>query len=195
MSNNVCYSTAPTSPVQADTHLQGTKCKRNLTWLFSPPRCASGDRGTPLHAASRWRNIDAVSLLLVYGADANVTNEDGHTPLCTAYDSGHLEIMLPLLEDGPAAADVQSCVVGLLLTNLASTNGEAEVMCLLLKHNANVYARRAPGPLNYPPMHWASRCGHADIVQILLERGAEMDAISYVGSVRREPEAASLCKL
>jgi ankyrin repeat protein len=120
-----------------------------------------------------------VSLLLAYGADVNVTNKDGDTPLCAPYDSGHLEAMRPLLEHVPAAADVQSCVVGLLLTYLASANGEAEVMCLLLEHNTDV---NAPGPLNYPPMHWASRCGHANIVQILLEHGAEMDAISDVGT-------------
>jgi len=133
--------------------------------------------GNMLHAASNKGNVDAVSLLLDHGAQVNVTNERGRTPLWEAYYGRHLQVMQLLLEHG-AAPDVRYDTFG-LLTHDASHNGQAEVIRLLLQHHANV---NATSFYNHTPLHWASVRGHADVAQILLEHGADIDAQSEFGT-------------
>ena len=50
-------------------------------------------------------NISEVKLLLDHGADVNVKDEDGETPLFCASNNGHKEIVKLLLEHG---ADVNA---------------------------------------------------------------------------------------
>jgi ankyrin repeat protein len=140
-------------------------------------KAKSGYYGTPLHAASRNGHLDAVSLLLDYGADVNVTNGSDHTPLCAAYDGRHLKAMQLLLERG-ATVDIYYDSWGFLILD-ASCSGRAEVIRLLLQHNSEV---NAIGRENWTPLHWTTRDGHADEAQILLEHGADINAISDHGT-------------
>jgi ankyrin repeat protein len=140
----------------------------------------SGKRGTPLHAASYRGHLDVVSLLLGHGAEVNVTNRHGRTPLDEAYDGRHLQVMQLLLEHG-AAPDARVRYdryrYGLMIHD-ASYNGLAEVIRLLLQHNADV---NAISPHNCTPLYWTSSQGHADVAQILLEHGADVDGASGCG--------------
>jgi Ankyrin repeats (3 copies)/Ankyrin repeats (many copies) len=64
-----------------------------------------------------------------------------------------------------------------LLTPLhaASASGHAEVVHLLLRHNAEVNIRCTSGA-RWTPLLSASRFGHANVVQLLLEHGADVTA-------------------
>jgi uncharacterized protein len=60
----------------------------------------------PLHAAVASRNLDAVRVLLLHGADANARQQSGYTPLMGAAGSGREDLVDLLLEHGadPALA-------------------------------------------------------------------------------------------
>lgn len=59
---------------------------------------------TPLHTAL-YSSIDAVQLLLDNGADANITDACGSTPLHDAIDNGDLNVIQLLIDKG---ADVNT---------------------------------------------------------------------------------------
>ena len=49
---------------------------------------ARNGEGTPLHYATTLQDIPVIKLLLERGADANLTNDDGLTPLHIAVKKG-----------------------------------------------------------------------------------------------------------
>ena len=136
-----------------------------------------GVLGTPLHVASMNGHLNAVSLLLDHGADFKMTNNDGKTALCAAYDGRHLEVMRLLLDRG-AAADVWYDRAGLLMHD-ASYEGRVDAIRLLLQHNADVHATSSE---NRTPLHWAAACGHANVAQVLLDHGADINALCNLGT-------------
>jgi hypothetical protein len=143
----------------------------------------SGNRGTPLHAASYKGHLDAVRLLFAHGVNVDATNKSKETPLCSAYDGVHLDVMRLLLEHG-ADADANYNGVVLLLQH-ASYCGQADVVHLLLQHNADVNHVKSGGA----PLFYASSCGHIEVVQALLEHGA--DVHTQEGGYRTPYQAAT----
>ena len=137
-----------------------------------------GRHGSPLHAASRNGHVDAVTLLLDFGANVNMTNKDQRTPIRAAYDGRHLEAMRLLLERG-AVVDEPHDWAGSLV-HKASYRGQAEVLRLLLQHS--VHINSTANPRHFTPLHWASKKGHMEVVQVLLEHGADINAVSLVGT-------------
>ncbi len=61
--------------------------------------------------------------------------------------------------------------------HVASENGHAEVVYLLLQRNADVDIR-STNDLKWTPLHFASENGHAKVVSLLLEHGADINARS-----------------
>ena len=59
---------------------------------------ASNRNRTPLHAASYEGHIDVARLLLAHGADADVKDEDGDTPVADAKSRGHSAVVALLVE-------------------------------------------------------------------------------------------------
>jgi ankyrin repeat protein len=126
-------------------------------------------RSTPLHLASRCRNLGAVRLLLEHGANANVRNDDGWTPL---YQS--LMVISPIL------FDVDLEIIRSLLTHgadvdaydnihwtplhLASISGHDAATQVLLDHGANIHVRNNEGET---PFQLASSRGHLEIMRLL----------------------------
>jgi ankyrin repeat domain-containing protein 17 len=138
-----------------------------------------GHQGSPLHAASRHGHLDAVTLLLDSGANVNMTNEHKRTPLCAAYDGRHLEVMRLLLERG-AVVDVPYDLIGSLV-HMASFDGQAGVLHLLIQYGVDINdATRKP--FYFTPLQWASYKGCMDVAQILMEHGAEINAVSSEGT-------------
>jgi hypothetical protein len=75
------------------------------------------------------------------------------------------------------AADVnEESSLGAAL-HVASSNGHAEVVYLLLQRNADVNIRHT-NHFKWTPLHFASRNGHAKVVPLLLEHGADINAQS-----------------
>jgi hypothetical protein len=76
------------------------------------------------------------------------------------------------------AADVnEESSLGAAL-HVASSDGHAEVVYLLLQRNADVDIRDNTDGLKWTPLHFASRDGHAKVVALLLDHGADINAQS-----------------
>ncbi len=135
-----------------------------------------GFYGAPLHAASRNGHLDAARLLLDHGADVN-SSKGGRIPLRRAYEGRHLEVMRLLLEHGADVDMRDKYFIGTVLHH-ASYDGQVDAVRLLLQHEANA---NAAGLSNQTPLHFASfPFRPIEVVRLLLEYGADMDARSGI---------------
>jgi ankyrin repeat protein len=138
-----------------------------------------GQYGTPLHVASYMGHVDAVRVLLEYGADVNVTNSSGISPLLEACTCNHPEVVRLLLEHGADVEAEARLAVGFHRRplHIASGDGRMEIVQLLLQHNAEVNARN---DVLMTPLHYASSRGHLEVAQLLLEHNADINLRSKV---------------
>jgi ankyrin repeat protein len=173
---------------------------------------------TPLHVANG--NTEIVKLLLENGASANVKNYKRHTPLM--YSLGNPESVKLLLEHGAnpktATRDGQTALhwacessanvdsIKFLLDykadpnavdnhgdsplHLACDKGKLEVSKLLLSRGAVIDKRDASG--RTPLARAAVNGNYPELVDFLLERGADVNAVdhngnSIVGLCSKEP--------
>ena len=134
------------------------------------------DRDTALHVACSSSQLEMVWLLLANGADVNVKNVTGQTPLhCTA-EHRLRAIATELLVAG-AECDAKDGRGNTPLQVAAwhDSQGVAEV---LLEHGANVTHKNDGGET---PLHDAAGQGHQDIVDLLISKGASITATDSIG--------------
>jgi ankyrin repeat protein len=138
-------------------------------------------QSTPLLLAlehwERWRNgtLKAVAKLFIEsGANVNVRNNKGRTPLHIACQIGSHDVVR-LLQDQDADIEVvESSHWALLFRPLKEEHWSigAFVTKLLIEFGANVNVRNNNGQT---PLHLACQVGSHDVVQLLLGRGADME--------------------
>jgi len=143
-------------------------------------------------------DVQGVKAAIAHGADVNVKNKYGDTPISWASRNGHADVVKMLLDHGVKINDknelLRDASMGGLLwlvrdmlakdANVNATNkwgrtalygasweGHTDVVKLLLTHNANVNARNKDGDT---PLRWAAWKGHSEIVKILLTHGAKI---------------------
>jgi ankyrin repeat protein len=132
---------------------------------------------SPLLAAFVKDDIGTASSLLQRGADVNVLDKLGLSPLHQASQGGRLDIVQLLLEHG-ADINLQSST-GVHPLGVASRAGKIEVVRLLLKRGANVNSQNKSGR---SALYSAARCGHLNVVRLLIESGANVDLHNKQGS-------------
>ncbi|EEC00316.1 tankyrase, putative [Ixodes scapularis] len=116
-------------------------------------------RFTPLHEATAKGKCDIVRLLLEHGADAAKKNRDGNTPL-------------DLVREGDQ--DVADLLRGdAALLDAAKKGNLGRVMRLVTADNIN--CRDAQGR-NSTPLHLAAGYNNLEVAELLLEKGAEVNA-------------------
>ncbi|XP_026152159.1 ankyrin repeat domain-containing protein 50 [Mastacembelus armatus] len=151
---------------------------------------------TALRAAAWGGHEEIVLTLLEYGAQVNKADSNGRTPLIAAAYMGHHEAVEILLEhnaevdladgDGRTALSVAA----LCVPTAAGIKGYGEVANLLLEHGADPGHRDHDG---MTPLLLAAYEGHDDVVELLLEAGADVDETAGPdGSV---PAAAAVTPL
>jgi tankyrase len=114
---------------------------------------------TPLHEAAAKGKQEIVKLLLRHGADAAKKNRDGHTPTDLVKEDD--EELLDLLRGDSALLD-------------AAKKGSLDRVKRLL-NPGNINCRDSQGR-NSTPLHLAAGYNHIDVVECLLESGADVNA-------------------
>jgi len=176
-------------------------------WLLdhgADPNLAWGNDGeAPLHVAARRWNVAMVERLVERGADVSLRRSDGATPHKVAELHGNPEIAAWLLAHGAvdelsplerfiaacaradrraadaivaAHPDVQS---GLLhehhvMLHRPAESGNAAVLDTMLSCGFETDARDKD---NVTPLHRASMGGHVEAVRVLLQHGADVNAL------------------
>lgn len=121
---------------------------------------------TPLIEACRSGCTDIVSLLLTYGADANMKSESD-TPLGVAVRGRHYNIISLLLSNG-ANID-ERCMLGKTVLHEAVSLGDEAIVSLLLERgaNPNIEDERGSTPVLY--------CRDVDILYRLIESNIDIN--------------------
>ncbi|KAI5838055.1 ankyrin repeat-containing domain protein [Morchella snyderi] len=147
------------------------------------------DDGTALHLVARDGSFEMVALLLDYGADVNVREARGATPLHWAVDTGGQgtenadelllgygvgsntvrESVVELLLDRGAQIDTDREQDGDTALRMAITRGNVRMFEMLLRRGANIEIRARLGET---ALMSAVACERMDMVSALLERGA-----------------------
>ncbi len=145
---------------------------------------SSSDGGIALHDAIIDNKISEVKLLIKNGADINQVNENGFSPIMTAAYRGKPEIFSLLLMAG-AKQDLtlksehkNFQLNDMNLFQIAIKGGNLEIVKKLSssEHIHKPYGKN----LAYPLSHAAVGC-HDEIVEFLIEEGADVNAASKLG--------------
>ena len=137
------------------------------------------DGRTPLLLAILGHHAEAAQFLLSRGADVETKGrwpgpEDG--PLAVAAGLGDLELMDILLLGG-ANAGTENGPDGRTPLMVAAAAGQINAVDLLLGVGVVVDAVRGDGTT---AACWAARFGHGEILQLLLDNGADVNHVSTV---------------
>jgi len=118
---------------------------------------------------------DAATLrsLLDRGAEADSTDAEGNTLLMLAARGGHLPAMELLLERKASLGRRNSFGDNAVL--VAAANGSPVPLSLLIAKGAEI------NPEGWTPLHYAAFTGKEAAVKLLLERGANKDAVAPNG--------------
>ena len=141
---------------------------------------ANTEYSTPLHLASYHGGFKVAQLLLDNGADVNMRNKNGQTPLhgtlvgmTDGFDDYYFDAVRFLLEHG---ADIHALDNdhGTPLHAVAQS-GSTKAARLLLRHGADVHSLNN---MHSTPLHFALKSGNAELTRLLLEHGADVHALN-----------------
>jgi ankyrin repeat protein len=139
--------------------------------------CREEGFGSALVAAVRRNNLELVSLLLAFGADATGVDAAGWGPLQAAViDEDKDERLVDTLLEAGADPNVPSH--GLLPISLAARTGNASLVTKLLHNKANPQKKARSNPVissGHPPLYYAIKSDSLATVMALLEGGAQVD--------------------
>lgn len=152
--------------------------------------CTQEDGNAALHMASKYLGNTIVALaLLNAGADIEIQNKYGHTPLHVAARYDGVKIAKLLLASGAVANSKDFDKLTPL--HLAARWGSLPVAELLLKAGADVSARDKEGNT---PLHHAAVGGAVQVASMLLSWGAKVDARDKRGQTPLHDSATFLIR-
>lgn len=142
-------------------------------WFLSATAHA-GDY-TALHGAALEGNKTKVEELVAKGADVNAKGADGTTPLHKAAGNGQKDVVMQLLAMG---ADIKSeDGKGRIPLHFAAGGTKADckdIVELLLTGAVDINVRDKYA--GWTPLHWAALGGQQSITELLLAKGADVNA-------------------
>ena len=132
---------------------------------------------TALHIAVSNGRVNVVEVLIDAGADIEAKDVKGLTPLHYACDAGKLEIVQMLVEAG---ADVRVADnEGETCLNRAANDGRTETVRYLASLREADVIRQ--GFQNRTALHTAVSSGHVNVVEVLIDAGADIEAKNVNG--------------
>lgn len=158
---------------------------------------------SPIHIAASYGFTDIVKLLFNNGGDKTMEEHSPNNLLCAAAEKGQIGMMKEALKEMGAKVDARrkdgmtplflacygghTACVKLLLENGASVRGETPVSeslsSLLSSLTPSDYIQKGREAgvglafaANFTPLHVASFAGKTEVVKLLLEKGADLEA-------------------
>ncbi|KAK6542442.1 hypothetical protein TWF694_006395 [Orbilia ellipsospora] len=133
---------------------------------------AKDDKGqTALMWAARLKNRDIVKVLLEYGAEPNIQDNDGSSALHYGATDGEITRLLV-----SSKADVKVVTKGgRTALHCAAESGCEEAAKYLIVNGANVDIYVAGG---WTPIQIAARRGNREVVEVLIENGAALNQVT-----------------
>lgn len=144
---------------------------------------------TALHQAAHTNRVSCLSMLLRHGASMTAEDTKGDTPLHLAAWAGNVEALSTFLAHG-VEIDWLSGRDGYSPLWCAVTAYHIDAARLLLKHGARVSLRSASGN-GLLPLHQAAVTGQSAMCELLVERGALVDAVDDDGNTALHYAATS----
>jgi ankyrin repeat protein len=145
----------------------------------------AGDGATPLLWAAHKSDVEMARILIAAGAKVDVANNYGVTPLLAVSRIGDVEMMDLLLQAGAdpkrAHTEGETPLMG------AARTGSVAGVRLLLARGADVNA--ADTFQKQTALMWASAEGHVDVVDALLNAGADPNRKAHVSSITKRQNA------
>ena len=137
----------------------------------------SNDGSTALLWAAHWNDVSTADLLIHAGADANGANDFRITPLSLACTNGSAPLVELLLKAG--ANPRTPIATGETPIMTCASSGSTEAVRMLIVRGADVNAKEPSE--NQTALMWAAAEHHPDVVQALIEAGADLRAHTRKG--------------
>lgn len=130
---------------------------------------------TPLADAVVQEEVDTVRYLLEQGADPNIPNKNGLTPLDHACSRGEAAMPLAklLLDHGALVNPQRSGSFRITSLDWAISSDNTELTKLLIEHRADI---KAVTDVGRTALHNAANRGDLEIAKTLIEHGADVNA-------------------
>ncbi|KAI5853212.1 ankyrin repeat-containing domain protein, partial [Morchella snyderi] len=103
------------------------------------PNILSNDLSTALHIAAKSADEDTIDLIVEYGADPNMVNWAGYTPLMIAAEHGNGKAIVKLAESDELDLDHQSMFSGDTALHFAVRGGYLQEVKYLLRMGADYH--------------------------------------------------------
>ncbi len=172
------------SPV-ADAVMRGDTAQvRTLIRQGNDVNAAQADGMSALHWAARRGDASSAQVLLFAGARVDaVTRNGNYTPLHLAAREGRADVVKLLLSHG-ANALAETSTGGATPLHFAAQYGNPAVIAALLDAKVPVDIRESAW--GQTPLMWAAAFGRVDAIDVLIKRGAGIEAASRIEDIPKQ---------
>ncbi|XP_045906758.1 CARD- and ANK-domain containing inflammasome adapter protein [Micropterus dolomieu] len=132
--------------------------------------------GCALYSAVKNNHDGVVSILIDSGANVNMLDKEGYTPLLLSAELGHTEVFRALLAKQAKLDATLSDLSSAL--HLAVHGGSVPIVQTLLERGLDP---NITGPKAQTPLHLAAKCNRPECVDLLLRAGAQVNAVAQDG--------------